>query len=131
MKSGVLILLSVAGAFNIAEAQSSAHTADTIRTSTTSSALQFSLKYKSDCYYMGRADSAKSPSIPPPDRSPRNTSTRDSGIARSGRTPTANSACSCTRRIFRRLRPPSVRARFSRDSGTFNTLLFPMMPKLG
>jgi len=61
----ILMTLILTGHFSLVKGQSSAHALDTIRTSYNSSALQFSLKYKSDSYYMGRADSAKAPYVIP------------------------------------------------------------------
>jgi hypothetical protein len=50
--------------FNMLKAQSSDYKQDTTRNISTST-LQFGLRYKSDNYYMGRADSAKAPYVIP------------------------------------------------------------------
>lgn len=60
-----MIWLFVMGVCNVGNAQSTAHAVDTVKNADNSSTLQFSVRYKSDSYYMGRADSAKAPYIIP------------------------------------------------------------------
>jgi len=57
-------LLILVSSFNMLKAQSSDYKQDTSRNISTST-LQFGLRYKSDNYYMGRADSAKAPYVIP------------------------------------------------------------------
>lgn len=68
MKQTLFIVFILFYTIHVVNGQSTSHRQDSTKnafSSTSASMLQFGLRYKSDSYYMGRADSAKAPYLTP------------------------------------------------------------------